>query len=139
MIVCATTNLGKKKQEGARGKNPLPNKTPRQQVYAPLLGYACVVSKADDQDNTTQVRALRAGGCQKVFEETASGSSWNRPELHHLLDQIREGDTLVVWKLDRLSRSLKDLLHILEKIDTAGATSAPSPKPSTLQVLPNAR
>ena len=44
-----------------------------------------------------------------------------RPELHRLLDQLRSGDTLVVWKLDRLSRSLKDLLIILERIDTAGA------------------
>jgi DNA invertase Pin-like site-specific DNA recombinase len=43
------------------------------------------------------------------------------PELHRLLDRLREGDALVVWKLDRLSRSLKDLLHILEKIDAAGA------------------
>lgn len=45
---------------------------------------------------------------------------WDRPELHRLLDQLRSGDTLVVWKLDRLSRSLKDLLAILERIDTAG-------------------
>jgi DNA invertase Pin-like site-specific DNA recombinase len=85
-----------------------------------LLGYARV-SKADHQDTAAQVGALKAAGCTRVYQETASGGRWDRPELHRLLDQMREGDTLVVWKLDRLSRSLKDLLHILEKIDAAGA------------------
>ena len=86
-----------------------------------LLGYARV-SKADDQDTAAQVSALKAAGCTRVYEEKASGGRWDRPELHRLLDHLREGDALVVWKLDRLSRSLKDLLHILEKIDAAGAT-----------------
>ena len=84
------------------------------------LGYARV-SKADDQDTAAQVGALKAAGCTRVFEEKASGGRWHRPELHRLLDQLRPGDTLVVWKLDRLSRSLKDLLHILETIEAAGA------------------
>jgi DNA invertase Pin-like site-specific DNA recombinase len=52
---------------------------------------------------------------------TASGGRWDRPELHRLLDHLREGDTVVVWKLDRLSRSLKDVLHIMERIANAGA------------------
>jgi len=86
-----------------------------------LLGYARV-SKADDQDTAAQVSALEAAGCTRVYEETASGGRWDRPELLHLLDHLRDGDALVVWKLDRLSRSLKDLLHILEKIDAAAAT-----------------
>jgi DNA invertase Pin-like site-specific DNA recombinase len=51
-----------------------------------------------------------------------SGGRWDRPELHHLLDQLREGDVVVVWKRDRLSRSLKDLLHILERVEAAGAS-----------------
>ena len=85
-----------------------------------LLGYARV-SKGDDQTNTLQARALRAAGCRRIFEEAASGGRWDRPELHRLLDQLREGDTLVVWKLDRLSRSLKDVLHIMERIAAAGA------------------
>ena len=84
-----------------------------------LLGYARV-SKADDQDTAGQVSALQAAGCVRVYEERASGGRWDRPELHRLLDHLREGDALV-WKLDRLSRSLKDLLHILETIDAAGA------------------
>jgi DNA invertase Pin-like site-specific DNA recombinase len=50
-----------------------------------------------------------------------TGGRWDRPELHRLLDQLRSDDTLVVWKLDRLSRSLKNLLTILERIDSAGA------------------
>ncbi len=85
-----------------------------------LLGYARV-SKGDDQTNALQVRALRAAGCRRIFEEAASGGRWDRPELHRLLDQLREGDVLVVWKLDRLSRSLKDVLHIMERIAVAGA------------------
>ena len=84
------------------------------------LGYARV-SKGDDQTNTLQARALRADGCKRIFEEAASGGRWDRPELHRLLDQLRKGDTLVVWKLDRLSRSLKDVLHIMERIAAAGA------------------
>jgi DNA invertase Pin-like site-specific DNA recombinase len=85
-----------------------------------LLGYARV-SKAEAQDLAVQVGALQAAGCTRIYEERASGGRWDRPELHRLLDHLREGDTVVVWKLDRLTRSLKDLLHILEKIDAAGA------------------
>jgi DNA invertase Pin-like site-specific DNA recombinase len=85
-----------------------------------LLGYARV-SKGDDQTNIMQARALRVAGCRRIFEEAASGGRWDRPELHRLLDHLREGDTLVVWKLDRLSRSLKDVLHIMERIAAAGA------------------
>jgi DNA invertase Pin-like site-specific DNA recombinase len=86
-----------------------------------LLGYARI-SKADDQDTAAQVDALKAAGCRRVFEEKASGGRWDRPELHRLLDQLREGDIVMVWKLDRLSRSLKDLLHILEQVEAAGAS-----------------
>jgi DNA invertase Pin-like site-specific DNA recombinase len=85
-----------------------------------LLGYARV-SKADEQDTAAQVSALKAAGCTRVYEEKASGGRWDRPELHRMLDHLREGDVVVVWKLDRLSRSLKDLLHILEKTEAAGA------------------
>ena len=85
-----------------------------------LLGYARV-SKSDSQETAPQMRALRDAGCTKLFEEAASGGRWERPELHKMLDQLRAGDTLVVWKLDRLSRSLKDLLTILERVDAVGA------------------
>ena len=85
-----------------------------------LLGYARV-SKTGDQDTAAQAGALKAVGCTRIYEERASGGRWDRPELHRLLGHLREGDALVVWKLDRLSRSLKDLLHILEKIDATDA------------------
>jgi DNA invertase Pin-like site-specific DNA recombinase len=85
-----------------------------------LLGYARV-SKGDEQTNALQAKALKAAGCRRLFEEAASGGRWDRPELHRMLDQLREGDAVVVWKLDRLSRSLKDLLHIMERIANAGA------------------
>ena len=85
-----------------------------------LLGYARV-SKGDEQNNALQTKALRAAGCHRLFEETASGGRWDRPELHRLLDHLRDGDTVVVWKLDRLSRSLKDVLHIMERIAKTGA------------------
>ncbi|MEM9059033.1 MAG: recombinase family protein [Pseudomonadota bacterium] len=83
------------------------------------LGYARV--STDEQVTATQIEALKAAGCERVFEEHASGGRWDRPELHRMLDQLRDGDVVVVWKLDRLSRSLKDLLGIMEKIDAAGA------------------
>ncbi len=85
-----------------------------------LLGYARM-SKGDEQNNALQTKALKAASCRRLFEEAASGGRWNRPELHRLLDHLREGDTVVVWKLDRLSRSLKDVLHIMERIAKAGA------------------
>src|SRR5215470_9561911 len=85
-----------------------------------LLGYARV-SKSDEQDPAAQVRALKEAGCDRIFKETASGGRWKRPELHRLLDQLRSRDVLVVWKLDRLSRSLKDLLMMLERVKEAGA------------------
>jgi DNA invertase Pin-like site-specific DNA recombinase len=95
-------------------------KDPKPSSSSLLLGYARV-SKGDEQNNTLQAKALKAAGCRRLFEEAASGGRWDRPELHRLLDQLREGDTVVVWKLDRLSRSLKDVLHIMERINQAGA------------------
>ena len=85
-----------------------------------LFGYARV-SKGEDQSTTAQYRLLREAGAEKVYEETMSGGRWDRPQLTRLLDQLRPGDVVMVWKLDRLSRSLKDLLHLLERIEAAGA------------------
>lgn len=84
------------------------------------IGYARV--STNNQDTLTQESALKDSGCEMIFNEQASGGRWDRPELHRLLDQLRNGDTVVVWKLDRLSRSLKDLLTILEKIENAKAS-----------------
>lgn len=85
-----------------------------------IVGYARV-SKADGQDTAAQVAALKAAGCERIFQEYASGARWNRPELHRLLDQLRPGDVVTVWKLDRLTRSLHDLLTLLDRIEKAGA------------------
>ena len=85
-----------------------------------LIGYARV-SKLDQQDNHAQVQELKRAGCKRIYQESASGGRWDRPELHKALEQLREDDVLVVWKIDRLSRSLKDMLIILEKITDAGA------------------
>jgi len=83
------------------------------------LGYTRVSTK--DQDTALQLRALKAADCDKLFQEKASGGRWDRPQLQKLLGQLRPDDVVVVWKLDRLSRSLKDLLLVLEKIDQADA------------------
>jgi DNA invertase Pin-like site-specific DNA recombinase len=84
-----------------------------------LIGYARV--STDDQDTAAQVAALKAAGCERIFREKASGGRWDRPELHRLLDQLRKGDVLVIWKLDRLSRSLRDVLIIMERLAEAKA------------------
>jgi len=79
-----------------------------------LIGYARV--STSEQDTAAQSAALKAAGCELVFREKASGGRWDRPELHKLLGQLRKGDVLVVWKLDRLSRSLRDVLTIMEQV-----------------------
>jgi DNA invertase Pin-like site-specific DNA recombinase len=84
-----------------------------------LIGYARVSTQ--DQDTDAQISALKSYGCELIFQEKASGGRWNRPELHRLLGQLRKGDVLVVWKLDRLSRSLKDVLLLMEKVEQTGA------------------
>lgn len=85
-----------------------------------ILGY-CRVSKGEDQRSNLQMSALKEAKVQKVYDEIGSGGRWNRPVLHKMIEQLRAGDTIVVWKLDRLSRSLKDLLVIMEQIDKAVA------------------
>src|SRR6202051_975523 len=83
------------------------------------IGYARV--STDDQDTAVQVAALKTAGCERIYREKASGGRWDRPELHCLLDQLRKDDVLVVWRLDRLSRSLRDVLMIMERIQEAKA------------------
>ncbi len=85
-----------------------------------IFGYSRI-SKGEDQNTKLQLKSFKEAGVEKVFEETASGSRWDRPILHKMLDQLREGDVVIVWKLDRLSRSLKDLLLIMDRIDQSGA------------------
>jgi len=74
------------------------------------FGYARVSTA--DQVLYTQIDALKAAGCHEIFQEKVS-SGKERPQLNKLLEILREGDTLVVWKLDRLGRSLKELLTLV--------------------------
>jgi DNA invertase Pin-like site-specific DNA recombinase len=67
-----------------------------------------------------QLDALNEIGCEKIFTEKASGAQRERPELIAALHYMRKGDTLVVWKLDRLARSLKQLIETVEKLETRG-------------------
>jgi len=85
------------------------------------MKFGYVRASTDEHATAAQIDALRAAGCERVLEECTSGGRWDRPELHKMLDQLQEHDVVVVWKLDRLSRSLKDLLGILEKIDASRA------------------
>lgn len=81
-----------------------------------LVGYARVSTR--DQSPALQLEALAAAGCERVFTESASGVNRDRPELKAALDYLRAGDVLVVWKLDRLARSVRQL------VETAGFLQA---------------
>ena len=83
-----------------------------------LVGYARVSTK--DQETHLQIDALQRAGVKKIHQEKAS-SVGSRPELQKCLDSLRAGDVLVVYKMDRIARSLSDLLSILERISKAGA------------------
>ena len=97
-----------------------------------LIGYARV--SITEEETWRQHDVLQEAGCARIFTDRASGTHEERPELARALDHLREGDTLVVWRLDRLARSLRDLVDtvatlgerkialrsLTEKIDTAG-------------------
>jgi DNA invertase Pin-like site-specific DNA recombinase len=78
------------------------------------------VRRTSRQEGGLQVDALTAAGCYRVFTETASGARTDRPTLEQLLDQLRPGDTLVVWKLDRLGRSLRHLVDTVTGLAERG-------------------
>ena len=80
-----------------------------------LIGYARVSTQ--EQDLALQLDALQVAGCERVFREQASGAPRERPALKAALEYMRRGDTLVVWKLDRLARSLKQLIETVEALD----------------------
>ena len=83
-----------------------------------LIGYARVSTL--DQNLALQQDALTSAGCEKIFTEQMSGAVADRPGLHEALDYARSGDTLVVWKLDRLARSMKQLIETIEKLRLRG-------------------
>ena len=79
-----------------------------------LIGYARV--STTDQKAELQIDALKAAGCDRVFTDKAPGSLANRPQLDRMLDHLRPGDVVVVWRLDRLGRSLKNLINLVENL-----------------------
>ncbi|MBM4479786.1 recombinase family protein (plasmid) [Prescottella equi] len=83
-----------------------------------LLGYARVSTA--DQTLDLQSDALSVAGCSRIWSETASGATTARPQLDDLLSHLRPGDTLVVWRLDRLGRSLPHLLQTVEGLEARG-------------------
>ena len=83
-----------------------------------LIGYARVSTQ--DQNLALQYDALMHAGCQKVFEDKISGTKAERPGLSLCLEMLREGDTLVVWKLDRLGRSVKQLVNLVGELQEQG-------------------
>jgi len=70
-----------------------------------------------DQDTQLQIDALNAAGCERIYEEKQSGAKKDRAELQHCLKSLREGDVLIVWKLDRLGRSLQHLIDIVADLE----------------------
>lgn len=80
------------------------------------IGYARV--STDEQSDSSQIDSLEAVGCERIYKEKCSGKSKQRPELSRMLDTLREGDIVVVQRLDRLGRSLKDLIELLDTFKT---------------------
>ena len=81
-------------------------------------GYARV--STEDQNPALQLAALKTAGCKTVFKDEVTGAHVNRPALRRCLAKLDTGDTLIVWKLDRLGRSLRDLIHMLDDFKQRG-------------------
>lgn len=85
-----------------------------------IIGYARV--STEDQNLDGQIDTLKAAGAERIFADKISGTALCRPELDRLLDQLRHGDVITVTKYDRLARSLRDLLDIVDTIQAHGAS-----------------
>ena len=84
-------------------------------------GYARV--STEDQNPAMQLAALKKAGCKTVFKDEVTGAHVKRPALTRCLKALQTGDTLIVWKLDRLGRSLRDLIHMLDGFKQEGINS----------------
>ena len=100
---------------GGTTSSPSPSPVP---AAGARLGYARV--STEDQNLDLQRDALTQAGCRQLYEEKASGKGADRPELDHVLADLRSGDTLVVWRLDRLGRNLADLVRIVSDLRNKG-------------------
>lgn len=120
--ILATVRINPLKTGGGASRKPSKNHCRRKGIAATffdmLLGYARV--STDDQTTGFQFDALEAAGCEQTFSEHASGSSAECPILADVLSHTRNGDTLVVWRLDPLGRSLPHLIEIVQKLESAG-------------------
>lgn len=83
------------------------------------IGYARV--STGEQNLDLQTDALEEAGCERIFTDEVSGAEWERDGLARAVEQLREGDVLTVWKLDRLGRSMKDLIEQVERVEELGA------------------
>ena len=92
-------------------------RTKTAELVAPI-GYARISTA--DQSLAPQVDALKAAGCAEIFEDCVSGAKTDRPGLNEALDHLRSGDTLIVWKLDRLGRSMSHLIDTVRDLDQRG-------------------
>lgn len=101
-----------------RLSKPTSEKRPFLGGFIVLIGYARV--STDEQVLTLQLDALRAAGCDRVFTDTASGSGKERPGLRDAIAAAGAGDVLTVWKLDRLGRSVKQLVDLVAELEAAG-------------------
>jgi DNA invertase Pin-like site-specific DNA recombinase len=107
--------LVSRKLARARSTLPVTSHTPAKPM---LIGYARVSTV--DQNLALQRDALTEAGCAKIFTEQMSGAVTVRPALHDALEFARSGDTLIVWKLDRLARSMKQLIETVETLRLRG-------------------
>ena len=82
------------------------------------IGYARVSTK--EQSLNLQKDALQKAGCEKIYSEQISGAKADRPQLQEMIKQLRQGDIIVVWKLDRLGRSLRDLVNLVSTFQDGG-------------------
>ncbi len=102
----------------ARNSDPRAHVHINYERHSMIIGYARVSSR--EQNLRLQLDALSAAGCEKVFDEKVSGASRSRPSLDAALSHLRQGDTLVVWKLDRLGRTVKQLVEFVGDLQQRG-------------------
>ena len=92
--------------------------TEQEEASRQRLGYARV--STEDQNLDMQIKALKAAGCVRIFSEKLSASAKRRPKFTLLMKNLRRGDTLVIWKLDRLNRDLMELADLGNRLDAEG-------------------
>lgn len=84
------------------------------------MKISCARVSTNQQDTDLQISALQNDGCDRIYEDVLTGRTKERPDLSRILEALREGDVFVVWKLDRLGRSLKDLIEIIDGFKANG-------------------